>query len=282
MVRKSLSKIDPTLMTGTGIGLDNILQSFSQSILGYSGALSRFATNLDLINTNVAFLESRISALEAKLTQITQNPQTPENPVSSPEKELSPADRALLDSISYVDSTLIPKVEVLFQKVVTFANDVIFQSRVIFSDPDMAGQVSMVPGETTVVITFERPYPGVPVITLTSVGHFHVATISESSRYGFTIEIEHPASRPLLFNWVALMVKGAASGQTKAPPPKSPSVIPAEPTMPIVSGEIIPDLLPADPISGDPTPVIPSETIIPEIPGVPAIDTQTGENTPAS
>lgn len=46
----------------------------------------------------------------------------------------------------------------LFQKVVTFANDVVFQSRVIFSDPDMAGQVSIDPGSDSVTVRFDRPY----------------------------------------------------------------------------------------------------------------------------
>lgn len=124
--------------------------------------------------------------------------------------ELSVADRAILDGIDYVDSTLIPKVELLFKKVVTFANDVVFQSRIIFSDPDMAGQISIQPGKTQVYVKFERPYAGVPVITLTPVGHFQMGVVAESSRYGFTIEIENPASRTILFNWVALMISGAA------------------------------------------------------------------------
>lgn len=72
---------------------------------------------------------------------------------------LSDTDRAILDSISYVDATLIPKVEFYFQKAVTFANDVIFQSRVIFSDPDMAGQISIQPGDTSIQVIFDRPYP---------------------------------------------------------------------------------------------------------------------------
>lgn len=94
------------------------------------------------------------------------------NPV--PLTALSDADRAILDSISYVNSTFMPKVEFYFQKAVTFASDVIFQSRVIFSDPDMAGQISIQPGNTSVQVVFDRPYPGVPIITLTPVGHFHV------------------------------------------------------------------------------------------------------------
>ncbi len=57
----------------------------------------------------------------------------------------------------------------LFQKVVTFANDVVFQSRVIFSDPDMAGQVSIDPGSDSVTVRFDRPYPGTPIITITPV-----------------------------------------------------------------------------------------------------------------
>lgn len=90
------------------------------------------------------------------------------------EKELSVADRAILDSLSFVDTTLIPQVEVYFKKIVTFANDVVFQSRVIFSDPDMAGQVSIKAGKNSVHVKFDRPYPGVPVITLTPVGHFQM------------------------------------------------------------------------------------------------------------
>lgn len=87
---------------------------------------------------------------------------------------LSETDRAILDSIAYVDSKFMPKIEFYFQKMVTFANDVIFQSRVIFSDPDMAGQISIQPGETSVRVVFDRPYPGVPVIMITPVGHFQM------------------------------------------------------------------------------------------------------------
>ena len=81
-----------------------------------------------------------------------------------------------------MNGTFIPKVEVLFQKVVTFANDVVFQSRVIFSDPDMAGQISIQPGQTEVTVTFDRPYPGVPVITLTPVGHFNMGGVTNASK----------------------------------------------------------------------------------------------------
>ena len=81
-----------------------------------------------------------------------------------------------------MNGTFIPKVEVLFQKVVTFANDVVFQSRVIFSDPDMAGQIFIQPGQTEVTVTFDRPYPGVPVITLTPVGHFNMGGVTNASK----------------------------------------------------------------------------------------------------
>lgn len=153
--------------------------------------------------------------------------------------ELSVADRAILDSIDYVDGTLIPKAEVFFKKVVTFANDVIFQSRVIFSDPDMAGQVYIQPGNTEVYVKFERAYPGVPVITLTPVGHFHMGVVSQSSKYGFTIEIENSASRPLLFNWVALMVNGGAGNYSAPVPTKTtPEPTKTTPVSQTVSGEV--------------------------------------------
>ena len=100
-------------------------------------------------------LQSRILLLEERLNTFSMEHQP--NPV--PLTALSDADRAILDSISYVDSTFIPKVEFYFQKAVTFANDVIFQSRVIFSDPDMAGQVSIQPGDTSIRVVFDRPYP---------------------------------------------------------------------------------------------------------------------------
>lgn len=176
---------------------------------------------------------------------------------------LSDTDRAILDSINYVDSTFIPKVEFYFQKAVTFANDVIFQSRVIFSDPDMAGQISIQPGNTSIQVVFDRPYPGIPVITLTPVGHFHVGSVSESSRYGFTIEIESSSSRPLLFNWVALMVKGAATGRVNTQmSPQSEQIVP-----PVVSGEASSPVSTPEPVAetiSEPNPE-PTPEPIPEI-----------------
>ncbi len=170
------------------------------------------------------------------------------------QNELSPTDRAILDGIDYVGDTLIPQVEVLFKKVVTFANDVVFQSRVIFSDPDMAGQISIPSGKTQVYVEFKRPYSGVPVITLTPVGHFHMGVVSESSKYGFTIEIENSASRSLLFNWVALMVNGAASSHTALERvPETTREVPKESAAPVsqsVSGEetikVVPSTAPED------------------------------------
>lgn len=67
-----------------------------------------------------------------------------------------------------------PQFEFYFQKTVTFARDVIFQSRVIFSDPDMAGQAMIREGSTEVRVTFDRPYADIPVITVTPVGHFRI------------------------------------------------------------------------------------------------------------
>ena len=206
-------------------------------------------------------LQSRILLLEERLNTFPIVSQSTPVPLIA----LSDADRAILDSISYVDSTLIPKVEFYFQKAVTFANDVIFQSRVIFSDPDMAGQISIQPGDTSVQVVFDRPYPGIPVVTLTTVGHFHVGSVSESSRYGFTIEIESSASRLLLFNWVALMVKGAANVRVNTvitPPPQ-----PIDP--PVVSGEASP---PAPTPVPTPDPVIkptPVPTPVETIPSMP-------------
>lgn len=102
----------------------------------------------------------------------------------------------------------------------------------------MAGQVYIQPGDTEIYVKFERAYPGVPVITLTPVGHFHMGVVSQNSKYGFTIEIENSASRPLLFNWVALMVSGGAGNYSAPVPTKTTTEsINTAPVTQTVSGE---------------------------------------------
>ena len=183
MVKRSLAKIDPKLVSGSGFDMNGALESFSEKVLGFSGSLAGITSDIFSLKSSLDILSARITVLETLSARITvletlQSTHT-DTPVLT---GLSPADRAILDSIDYVNGVLIPKVAVLFQKVVTFANDVVFQSRVIFSDPDMAGQMSIQPGQTEVTVTFDRPYPGVPVITLTPVGHFNMGVVTDASK----------------------------------------------------------------------------------------------------
>ena len=173
MVKRSLAKIDPKLVSGSGFDMNGALESFSEKVLGFSGSLAGITSDIFSLKSSLDILSARITVLETLQSTHTDTPVL---------TGLSPADRAILDSIDYVNGVLIPKVAVLFQKVVTFANDVVFQSRVIFSDPDMAGQMSIQPGQTEVTVTFDRPYPGVPVITLTPVGHFNMGGVTNASK----------------------------------------------------------------------------------------------------
>ena len=173
MVKRSLAKIDPKLVSGSGFDMNGALESFSEKVLGFSGSLAGITSDIFSLKSSLDILSARITVLETLQSTHTDTPVL---------TGLSPADRAILNSIDYVNGVLIPKVAVLFQKVVTFANDVVFQSRVIFSDPDMAGQMSIQPGQTEVTVTFDRPYPGVPVITLTPVGHFNMGGVTNASK----------------------------------------------------------------------------------------------------
>lgn len=74
---------------------------------------------------------------------------------------------------------------------------VTFEDRVIFSDRDMGGDVSIAPGMQRVHITFSRPYSETPVITITPVDHTISAYVSGLSRSGFDIEIQSPVSQNL-------------------------------------------------------------------------------------
>lgn len=109
------------------------------------------------------------------------------------------------------------KAKVTFEHNVTFISSVIFKDRVIFEDTDMGGYVSFQPGERRKIITFDRPYEFVPVVSINQViqvskeednpQDYRVdAFISNVSEAGFDIVLVSETPFKAAFSWTAIPI----------------------------------------------------------------------------
>ena len=70
----------------------------------------------------------------------------------------------------------------------------------------MAGTATIKAGVQSASVNFSSPYAVTPKITA-SADDFVNYRITQKSGNGFTIELEHPATRDVSLDWIALYVK---------------------------------------------------------------------------
>ncbi len=64
MVRRSLAKIDPKLVSGSGFDMNGALESFSEKVIGFSGSLAGITSDIFTLKSSVDALSARITLLE--------------------------------------------------------------------------------------------------------------------------------------------------------------------------------------------------------------------------
>ena len=83
-----------------------------------------------------------------------------------------------------------------------------FQSRVTFSDRDMAGTAVIRSGGKSVHISFSTPYALIPKVVVTA-DTFARYRVTAKTGNGFIIETESPVTEDTSFDWIALAIDGA-------------------------------------------------------------------------
>jgi hypothetical protein len=68
----------------------------------------------------------------------------------------------------------------------------------------VAGEVTLVAGETEVFVSFEEEYDSIPYVQVTSDDYLGNFTVSERARDGFTIKISEPRDGDTIFQWFAI------------------------------------------------------------------------------
>ena len=64
MVKRSLAKIDPKLVSGSGFDMNGALESFSEKVLGFSGSLGGITSDILTLKSSIDSLSARIVLLE--------------------------------------------------------------------------------------------------------------------------------------------------------------------------------------------------------------------------
>ena len=64
MVKRSLAKIDPKLISGSGFDMNGALESFSEKVLGFSGSLGGITSDILTLKSSIDSLSARIVLLE--------------------------------------------------------------------------------------------------------------------------------------------------------------------------------------------------------------------------
>lgn len=90
-----------------------------------------------------------------------------------------------------------------------------FQSRVTFSDRDMAGTAVIRSGGKSVHISFSTPYALIPKVVVTA-DTFARYRVTAKTGNGFIIETESPVTEDTSFDWIALAIDGANTATSSA------------------------------------------------------------------
>ena len=120
----------------------------------------------------------------------------------------------LQDFIKIVEGKLLFLKDVVFEGAATFESSarfmgsVVMHKRVYNYDKDIAGYAVIKKGQRSVTIKFNKPYPGVPVVTATSVDGYSKFYVTDISKYGFTIKLTKAATKDRKFSWSAVYVAG--------------------------------------------------------------------------
>lgn len=111
-----------------------------------------------------------------------------------------------------------------FQKLATFIGKTIFKQDVEFEGDitvakDTAGYAKMRVGESSVHVSFTKPYTAIPIVNANVVsGQFAKTSINNTTVNGFDITLSEPAATETTLNWTAILVKDPHTATNPATP----------------------------------------------------------------
>jgi cell division protein ZapA (FtsZ GTPase activity inhibitor) len=183
--------------------LNTGLEAQSGSLTTLEQTLADNTAAIESLQQNVTSLEDRVAALENAGAVTTTTPPT--------------------DGIFTTLTTFME--DAVFNKVVTFKDMILVEGPAVFSDlvqfndtvvfnKDAAGHATIASGDSKIDITFDKPYPSAPVVTVTPNEKvdalYYVTNVTAS---GFTIEMDPSATENVKFSWNAV----ATASATPAP-----------------------------------------------------------------
>jgi hypothetical protein len=218
MVKKSLAKIDPSLvysgMTVSGSTIQ-VTATDTTDLTPLELQIATFSGQIAEMQTKIVAYESLQSSMQY-LANSTGSTLWEED-VTALSLIRGTIEWVFIDARAVFAEMVTFTREVVFESIVTFRDTVFFEARVVFSDPDMAGTAEIREGTRRIHIDFQTPYARIPVVTISPVGHYIPGTISNLTKEGFDIEIATSTSDILRFNWMALIVTGASSTRGTSP-----------------------------------------------------------------
>lgn len=156
--------------------------------------------------------------------------------VATATQELLPR-AELRNFVEWTDQRWTTVVEAVFQARVTFEKGFTVLGNTIFRGPvtvnnDTGGTVVIPAGSAGVTVTFDKPYPQVPVVYVTPLSVVDVTYgVTNRSMNSFQIILSQPLAQDIEFSWLAVMVEQGGSQSVPLPavtPP--PSAPPESPT----------------------------------------------------
>jgi hypothetical protein len=198
-------------------------------------ATKELATNADVTNETITTINTGLEAQSGSLTtleqtladntaaieSLTENVTSLEDRVATLENagavttSSAPADGIFTIAVNFME-------DAVFEKVVTFKDMILVEGPAVFSDlvqfndtvvfnKDAAGHATIASGDSSVEVTFEKPYPNAPVVTVTPNEKvdalYYVTNVTET---GFTIEMDPSAAENVKFSWNAVATESAA------------------------------------------------------------------------
>lgn len=139
--------------------------------------------------------------------------------------------------VEWTDQRWTTLAEAVFQARVTFEKGFTVLGNTIFRGPvtvnnDTGGTVVIPAGSAGVTVTFDKPYPQVPVVYVTPLSVVDVTYgVTNRSMNSFQIILSQPLAQDIEFSWLAVMVEQGGSQSVPLPavtPP--PSAPPESPT----------------------------------------------------
>jgi hypothetical protein len=172
------------------------LEAQSGSLTNLEQTLADNTAAIESLTENITSLEDRVTALENTGAVTT-----------------APTDGIFTTAVNFMEDALFDKVVtfkdmILVEGPAVFSNLVQFNDTVVFNK-DAAGHATIASGDSSVEVTFDKPYPSAPVVTVTARDFLPEGSyrVTHESATGFTIELDPVQARDIDFAWSAIQTQ---------------------------------------------------------------------------